>query len=158
MTSTTASRWLMLLCFATLFSGCAVLRQPEPPNLSIVDVRLQDMTLFEQRYRMTLRISNPNDFELPVERVHYEIFLEGDLFAEGNSVGSFVVPALGENRFDVIVSSSLLRTARHAANLMQGGRDQLDYEMKGFAVVDLPFAGRVPFSDSGSLQMPTPRR
>lgn len=122
--------------------------------MALVDVRLHDLTLFEQRYRLTLRLNNPNNRDLPVQQIYYEVFFEGERFAEGASVAPFTLPALGESRVDVIVSTSLLRSARHAASLLQSGRESLAYEMRGYAIVDLPLAGRVPFSDSGKLELP----
>ena len=149
--------WVLVLTCALLSGGCAALRKPEKPKLSIVDVRLQDITLFEQRYRMTLRIQNPNNFALPIDRVYYEVLFEDTPFAEGNSVSPFTVPALGDTRFDVVVSTSLMRTAQHVSNLLRAGGSEVAYEMRGFAVIDLPLGGRVPFSERGSIALPAAR-
>ncbi len=145
--------FLLLIQLLVISSGCAVFRQTEPPDVSLVNLQLEDLTLFEQRYRVTLRIQNPNAFALPIDRVHYEIHLEGDLLAQGNSVSPFTVPAHGDARFDVVVTSSLMRTARHAARLLEQGRTQLRYEMKGYADIDRSFAGRVHFEDSGEIPL-----
>ena len=147
--------WIVAALLLALLAagGCAAFRRAEPPDVALVNLQLQDLTLFEQRYRVTLRIRNPNRFDLPVERVHYEIHLEGDLLAAGDSVEPFTVPAYGDTRFDVIVSSSLMRTARHAARLLEQGRRQLRYEMKGYADIDLRLAGRVHFNDAGEIPL-----
>ncbi len=64
--------------------------------------------VFSQQFRIRLHVQNPNDRALPVKGIEYELFLQGDSFAEGTSAAPFVVPALGEIEFDLTVSTNFV--------------------------------------------------
>lgn len=148
-------RWLLLLgLFALLAAGCSgIPPRLEKPALTVTDIRFLDAGLFEQRYRMTLRVKNPNAVGLPVTGVRYELLFQDQPFADGLSNQHFVVPAYGEATFDVDLTTNILKTARHIAGLIRGQQGELGYEMRGHVVVDMPFVGRVPFSEQGTIRL-----
>jgi len=53
-------------------------------------------------------VKNPNDLELPIKGLDYQIILMGDSFAEGVASNSFILPALGEAEFDMLVSTNFV--------------------------------------------------
>lgn len=121
------------------------------PRLSLTDIKFLEAGIFEQRYRVSLRIRNPNSIALPIEGVGYKLVLDGIPFADGVSNNAFEVPAYGETTFDMDVSASLINTARHIGKVMRGEMTSLNYRMEGHVQVDLPFAGRVPFNETGEI-------
>jgi LEA14-like dessication related protein len=88
------------LLLALLMLNACVSTRFEAPRLSIVNVGMVSADVFSQQFRIRLHVQNPNDRELPIKGIEYELFLQGDSFAEGISNQPFVVPALGEAEFD----------------------------------------------------------
>jgi LEA14-like dessication related protein len=64
-----------------------------PPRISVAEVDLKHFGLFEQRFDVGLRVSNPNDFDLTVEALEFEIELNGRPFATGLTRVSTLIPA-----------------------------------------------------------------
>ena len=93
-----ALRWIgaAILALAVACAGCsALLPKLETPRLSLVGVKLQDMTYFEQRLLVRLLVKNPNDMALPIKGINVSFQLAGEDFAEGVSARAFDVPAPG---------------------------------------------------------------
>jgi len=62
-----ASRWLAMAIvgLALACAGCSgLMPKLETPQLSLVGIKIQDMTFFEQRLLVRLRVRNPNDLAL----------------------------------------------------------------------------------------------
>ncbi|MCA1804270.1 MAG: hypothetical protein LC646_02710, partial [Xanthomonadaceae bacterium] len=75
---------LSCLLFALSLTACAWLPQkPQAPRVSLVNVQLSSMELLEQRYGLTLRIQNPNDFALNIQGLDFEVELNRMPFASG---------------------------------------------------------------------------
>ena len=66
-----------------LAGGAALGPGMERPSITISEIRMHDSTLLEQRFFATLRIQNPNAFDLPVEGVAYDLEVSGRPFAKG---------------------------------------------------------------------------
>ena len=64
----------------------------EPPKISIANIAPKDMTLFEQRFDVQLRIQNPNETELGLNGMRFEIDLNEKEFATGMTGEKVVVP------------------------------------------------------------------
>lgn len=92
--------------------------QVEPPAVHIANIKLLDATLFEQQYVLSLRVQNPNDFDLPIERLSYEIELNDKPFAKGASNRAATVPRYGSALVEVegiSTISDLLRQYKQLA-------------------------------------------
>ncbi|MCB1895509.1 MAG: LEA type 2 family protein [Zoogloeaceae bacterium] len=79
----------------------------EPPEVSLADVRYAGGTLFEQRFRLDLRVINPNRRDLEIEGVSFTVELNGRRFARGVSDQAFVVAAHGEHVVTVHATTTL---------------------------------------------------
>lgn len=62
----------------------------------VTDIAPLDSSPFEQRLRVSLRIRNPNDYELQVTGVDVRLEFNGKRLARGLSNKEFTVPRLGE--------------------------------------------------------------
>ena len=60
--------------------------------------------LFEQELRVDLRLRNPNDFAIGIERVRFALKVNDKTFANGRTNQAFELPALGEAVVPVTVS------------------------------------------------------
>jgi LEA14-like dessication related protein len=139
---------LGVLLFA---AGCATLKL-QPPQLSVVTMKVQSADIFSQRVQMRLRVVNPNDRELPIKGISYRIEVEGDQLAEGLTDAPFVVPAMGEAEFDMQVTANLAGTL--AKYLMRGSApDALDYRLVGKVSLSSGFLRSIPFDEHGSVKL-----
>ena len=112
-------RWLALFVVLSL-AACAGPRGPvQPPHVSLVDLRVIDVKLFEQRYGLQLRVQNPNNVSLPIVGMDYVVRLNGTEFGKGVSRESVSVPAYGESIIEVPVVSNVWSLWQRLQDLQQ---------------------------------------
>lgn len=144
--------FLIVIAASVSLSGCTTLgRSFERPTISLSNVQLVQAGLLEQRYRLTLRVQNPNAIAIPVKGMTYAVKFAGAEFAQGATPESFTVPANGEDLVNIDVSTDLISTAQHVMNWLKSEPESLDYELSGKLQVNLPFARAIPFSKSGNV-------
>jgi LEA14-like dessication related protein len=90
-----------------------------------------DAQLFEQRYALTLRIQNPNSFDLDVNGLSFEVELNGREFAHGVSNKGVLIPAYGESTLEVEVTSSLFNIVDQINALERRQGKSLEYRIHG---------------------------
>lgn len=133
-----------------LSGGCSIARL-EPPRLQVVEVGLIDASVLRQQLRLRMRVQNPNDVELPIRGVSYQVQLAGETYASGESNGEILVPALGETEFDVDI------TANAAAALLRilGDRSGKNPEYRVLGRVHLArgVLRSIPFEHKGELRL-----
>jgi LEA14-like dessication related protein len=113
-------------------AGCASLSgYGEPPRVNLVDLQPEQMTLFEQRYLVQLRIQNPNPEPLDVTGMSYEVELNDRAFAEGVHGESFTVAPFGEQVIDVVLVSTLFSVIDQLQGLQTDGPKSLRYRLSG---------------------------
>ncbi len=134
-----------------MLAGCAGLPLGlEKPEVAIAGIRLLDGNLFEQRFVLTLRITNPNRVDIPVEGLSFDLDLNEQPFAKGVSNRALVVPRLGEATLDVTVSTGLNGWLRQLGELGKG-RDKADYRVRGRLVTGS--LGGFDFDRRGQLDL-----
>src|SRR5262245_22277308 len=73
---------LLMGLIALVFTACSTLpRNIEPPRMNIVNIAPKDIAIFEQRYDVQLRIQNPNDADLGIKGLRFDIELNDQQFA-----------------------------------------------------------------------------
>lgn len=131
-------------------TACAsLMTRPESPRISLIGLQPVSFELFEQRFLVSLRVKNPNQFVLPVRGLDFNMDINGKHFADGLSATHVDIPALGEGRVDVEVSSSLFNTFRQLQTILNQGQD-FDYRIKGDVMLQNR-ALRLPFELSDSF-------
>lgn len=87
-------RRFLLSLFVFGLAACAMLPPGvKTPRVSVADVALQGLGLFEQRFEVELRLFNPNDFDLKIEALDFELELNGRPIAKGSSQVATLLPA-----------------------------------------------------------------
>lgn len=136
-----------------LLSACAgLVGISQKPEVSVAGLNLVQMGLFEQRFALKLRIQNPNDVELRINGLSFEIELNGQSFITGLSDRGVTVPRFGEAMLEVMATSTLGSALKQLRDLQQGGRERVEYRIVGR--LNLSGMGTVPFERRGDLQMP----
>jgi LEA14-like dessication related protein len=135
-----------------LVAGCGGITNLKAPELNVVDVKLLGGDLSGQQLRVRMRVTNPNDRELPVKGITYRMEVGGEQFASGESESSFVVPALGATEFDMSMNADM---AGAVFRLLGSGRklDNVDYRLSGKVSLSSGMLRSVPFDQKGSFKL-----
>ncbi|MBC7982750.1 MAG: LEA type 2 family protein, partial [Candidatus Obscuribacterales bacterium] len=110
--------------------------------------------VFSQTFRVRIHVDNPNATALPIKQIEYELFLEGDSFAEGTAAAPFVVPALGSTEFDLTMRTNFVSSiARLLSRLNGSNKNTVQYGFIGKLTADLPFSPSFAFKEAGLVDL-----
>ena len=148
------ARCLILLA-ATALASCATPKVTvQAPDIILTGVQVKDIGLGGQKFLLAFSVSNPNPFPLPVKNIRYDLRLDNQKFAGGETQSDFVVSARGDGKFVIGVELDLLQSVPQVASFLKGGmRETIEYELHGSLAVDIPFSRPVPFSSSGVIRV-----
>jgi len=109
-------RRLSLLVAAVLVVGaigCTSMGSIEPLEVTLANLNVTEVTLFETTLVAKLRITNPNPDAFTIEGASFKLYLEDKKIGMGTSKESFTVDRLDSSVIDVIFhinnASALLR-------------------------------------------------
>lgn len=134
-----------------LLSGCAVFGQGyTKPDIQLANVEMLRSNLWEQSFRLRLRVDNPNDRKLPVRGMQYRVYLNDARLATGVTNQPFDVPAYGSEYFELDVRSNLWR---HLADLVKLVERQqpVDYRIEGHISTGMFWAPKLTLQEHGTL-------
>jgi LEA14-like dessication related protein len=126
--NTRPTRWLVGTFSVLLLAACASV---EPPSVTLSNIRIEHSTVFEQRFLTTLRIQNPNPFDLNIEGVSFAIEVNGQPFAKGVGKADLVVPAYGSGVVEAEAITTLMGFIRQFQALTRSGGLKLSYRLTG---------------------------
>jgi LEA14-like dessication related protein len=132
-------------------AACAQIGEARSPQVHVVDIQLLPGGLLEQRFRVELRIGNPNDFDLPLDGLTFELDLNGRHFAEGFTNHSVTVPRLGEARVSVDASTTLFDMMEQV--LILGELTEISYRIEGVVYLRGLSRRQVPYERGGRLRL-----
>ena len=139
---------------AVLMTACSTMPKDfEAPRVHIADLTPKDMTLFEQRFDVKLRIQNANDADLNINGLRFEIELNDHEFANGMSGQRVTVPRFGSEVVDVEVFTTLASFLRQVQELNTGAGQKVRYRLKGTAFVESPGTFKAPFDEKGEIEL-----
>ena len=138
------------LLVAVLAPACSLIPSDvEPPIVSVIGIGELQAGAFEQRFRIDLRLQNPNSFDLALDGVDFQLDLNGRRLTRGLSGEPVTVPRLGEAQVSVPATTTVLDLLRQLTP-REGGGEGLRYEIRGRAL--LSGSSRwLPFEASGEL-------
>lgn len=125
----------------------------EPLKISIANIASKDMALFEQRFEVQLRIQNPNEKELGLNGMRFEIELNEKEFATGMTGEKVVVPRFGSQVLNVEVITGISSFLRQFQQMNKTGTDKVRYHIKGTAFVESPGTFKLPFDEKGEIAL-----
>ncbi len=128
----------LLTCFVLLLTACASIR-PMAPEVSLLSLKLENLTLSHAIMSADLSLYNPNDFPLDIQRAVYALSLDDITVAQGQTANKIHIGAHGTGSMTLRLSSSYL-------NLLRIGRNHQEQR-------DIPFAisGQVTLGGFGVL-------
>lgn len=142
---------LVTLWLAVMLTGCAAWQTPlETLHVTLVDLRMLDMTLFEQRYGLKIRLQNPNPVELPITGMNFRLDVNDSELGRGVSDQPVTVPAYGEAVVEINLTSNLVRIFDQIRGLESGKGQNLRYRLAGGISVANRM-GKLPFDYQGEF-------
>lgn len=132
-----------------LAAGCAGIHKLETPDVVVTAIRPLDATVLEQRFEVDLRIYNPNNRDLEIDGVDFELSVNGRRLARGAGATELLLPRLGEAQTSVRVSTTVFDIARQV--MAAGQSETLAYRLTGRIHLGSGLGGSLPFDRSGEL-------
>lgn len=140
--------WTLLIL---AIAGCAGFPwRGEAPRVSIAGLSFVDANLFEQRYQLTLRIQNPNAFDLRINGIAFDLDVNERPFATGVGNRPVVVPAFGSQTLQVEGVSTIGSLLRQIGSAERTKAGTLRYRLYGHLDVT-DFNRRLPFDYRGEM-------
>lgn len=136
-----------------LGGGCAGLFL-KSPSVTLADIKIIDAGLLEQKFAFKLRIQNPNDSEIAITGLSFDVEINGKPFAKGVSNKSITIPRLDEQILEVSAISNLYGLFSQVKEFIYGKNKALTYRIKGRLFTD-PF-GELNFDEGGKLELSIP--
>lgn len=155
-------QYLLASLLALASAGCATLEPFTAPDVSLVDIRFEDLTVFETSGTFTVRLSNENPEPLAVDGAVYKLYLGGRKIGKALSDARVELPRLGSTTYEVEV---YINNVALVSRLVTLGREKgMDYTIKGKLYVERPYglrrlrfsrAGRIDLGAAGAAPLPT---
>jgi len=146
--SSISKLFVFIIVFSLLVACAGLAERPNPPRVSIAGLEVIEIGLFEQRYLLKLRLQNPNDFDINIKGMDYEVFINERPFAHGVSRNKVNLPSFGEDVFDVEVISSLTNLFNQLRTLEQQQDKPLSYRITG-GIKTNKWPRKIPFEFKG---------
>lgn len=153
-----SARRLAGIALATLAVGACSAIAPhfERPQLSVVAVQLEGAQLLAQRFRVRVRVQNPNDRELPVQSISFTMDVDGERLGDGATAAPFSIPARGAGTFDAILTTDLATALVKLLPKLRDGAPPVEYRLAGVVNTELAFLRTIPFDQRGSFALSSP--
>jgi len=144
---------IFLPLMALLLTACALLPEPpEPPNVTLSDLKIVDVGIFEQQYRVQLRIQNTNNYPLPIIGMNFKLQLNDKHFAQGVSGQSVNVAAFTDELLTVDVVSNLSNIIQQLQTLGSEVDTAFRYRLSGKLTLS-DHIRKVPFEHLGQVTL-----
>ena len=152
------ARLLFVAACAALIAACSSMPSNlKAPTCELVGVQILSTDMFAQRFKVRLRVDNPNDIELPVTGLEFTVFMAGDRFAEGMGNEQFLLPAKGNAEFDMLVTTNFVSSfGRLLSRSSNGKLEDVEYEIVGKISVDKGIVRKIPFNHRGTVDFTKP--
>ena len=141
---------LIVVSALLLLAGCSPLPiNAVLPKFSVAEINIKSLGLIEQQFDVGLRLYNPNEFDLGIEALDYELEVNGQPFAKGLTRSHALIPAQSSvvMRVDAITQSKdLVRQFFTLPPEML--KEGVPYRIKG-RVKTSKWLGWLPFEDKG---------
>ena len=136
---------IILIC-----SGCSALFV-NPPDVSLVDLKVGEVTIFETGVSLVVRYQNRDDRPLVISGAEHEITLNGKYLGRGSSSTVLNIPAYGTATDTIKVHLSNLSLFNRIQELVE--QPKLQYQIDNSISVGGTFGGRVSSQSSGELNL-----
>lgn len=148
---TTLKTLLAAIALSFLTLGCASIDDVVPPKVNLVNIVPIGAGPFEQRFRVDLRVSNPNDFDIPLSGLSFDIDVNDSYFATGLSNQEVLIPRLDSAVVSAEATASSIDLFRHILGVVRAGA--VEYKIRGSALIEGLGTRTIPFERDGKLNL-----
>ena len=140
----------LVVILSALVLGCATTpKMPEPLEVYVTGISPTGGGLLEQKIRVGLRIENPNNFELQMTGIEFDLDLNGRPFARGMGSHEVTLPRLGSKELSVQATTTVIEVLRQITGLRN--LEDVGYALRGRLYLDDAAVDSVPFERSARL-------
>lgn len=128
----------------------------EPPRITLTNIQVQEIKVFESVFQIELRVVNPNDVAIDIKGLDCELELNDKHFASGVSNKKIKVSSFDTAIIPITVYSSVFDLAK---GLFDAGKKQMmNYKLTGRLHLGggLSVPSVIPFKSEGELSLPGP--
>ena len=122
------------------------------PEASLAGLTLGRSGRLEHRLWVDLRLSNPNAFDLAIERLQFALEVNQQRFGRGRLRREVALPAHGEVLVPVLMTITAGALIATMMDLSSG--QQLPYRLVGAAQLEHVLVHTMPFEGHGRLELP----
>ncbi len=122
-------------------------------RVTVSAVEVLETTVFEQLYRVTLRIQNRSESPINIRGGRFDLIINGRDFGAGVTDSRLTVPAYADATLDVRMVSTLFGMVRLFQGLSEPGSSTLRYEISGRFSTDNVIGG-LAFREEGEIALP----
>ncbi|WP_020412936.1 LEA type 2 family protein [Microbulbifer variabilis] len=125
-------RLTLLILITALFTGCAALSPNfQKPEVEVIAVEpLPARTGNNLKFRIHLRVFNPNNSELALSGLYYTLRLGGHKVLTGTSNNLMPIAPYGQDDIAVDATASLVGSIFAAVDLINQNQDSIPYELE----------------------------
>lgn len=144
---------LILAMAIVLTNGCAtpLLQKPQAPIVKVISVRPLNFSFVEQRLAFKLQVSNPNSYDLPIQRLEFIASLDKEKIANGETQEAVTLPANGSTTMQIEVKAGVNKLVSQLQNMLSANSLSLDYDIKGWVKL-ANWPSKIPFDVEGVLE------
>jgi LEA14-like dessication related protein len=145
-------KYVLLLALCALLPGCsALVPHLKAPELKVVGVNIGGGDVRHQQLQLRIQVTNPNDRQIAVNSIDYQVQLAGEHFVDGSTAEPFTVPASGQTEFNLNANADLGTLVRVLGKHL--GDAALDYQVTGTAHLAEGLLRDIPFKSHGQLSL-----
>jgi LEA14-like dessication related protein len=127
---------LLLLVAAGLQSCSSVPIRLGAPAANLLSLSILEASSEGQLFAFSVQLVNPNEVEIPVTRLDFDIRFGGEGRLIGEHGTAFTIPARGSETVEVEAFSQLVSSASRLLAFTEGPENLLAYEFHGELVLD----------------------
>lgn len=136
-------------------SACASLTGFQRPDVTLVNLGIENVSVFETEGRVTLRVINADDDPLTITGAAIDLFLDGKKIGRSVSPERLQVEGLSSATVEAPLYISNLAVGRRVYDLLTKQNRKLDYRIRGKLTLGGGFGGRrVRINTHGEFEMP----
>jgi len=127
-------RWSNLVVATLLVTGtlgCTSMGSIEPLDVTLANLKVTEVTVFETTLVAKLRITNPNPEAFTIEGASFKLYLEDKKVGTGTSKESFTVDRLDSHVVDVIFHMNNASALLRLKDIFQNNDKEISYGVRG---------------------------
>ncbi|MFK7852465.1 MAG: LEA type 2 family protein [Granulosicoccus sp.] len=147
--------YLVLALLTIGLAACSSIptHKPIAPTVEIESIKPIKLRLNRQDLAFKLKVSNPNEYDLPLQSLSFIASVDGSQIAAGNSDERITIPAQQDAIVEVMVSTRINKLLGQLLLFSTSDQQEVDYQVEGFVKL-ANWPARIPFNMDGALENP----